>query len=147
MSIGTSVILWVVALIILVLLELATVQLVSIWFVIGTIPAIAVAAFGGPVWLQLTVFLVVSVLILIFARPYLVKRFGSSPQATNADRVLNTTGLVLEEVNNLAETGRVSANGLTWTARSQHDNVVIPKDTQVTVLEIQGVKLIVSPKS
>ncbi|MFV0402064.1 MAG: NfeD family protein [Oscillospiraceae bacterium] len=141
---SAGVIFWLVLMIAFVIFEGVTEQLVSIWFAIGSIGGAIVSGIGGPFWLQLVIFLAVSILVLLMGRPFLSSKLHKTKQPTNADRVIGMTGVVLQDIDNIRETGRVRANGLDWTARSA-SGVVIPKDAMVTVLAIDGVKLIVNP--
>lgn len=141
----TGIIVWLIAAIILSVIEGVTVQLVSIWFAIGTIPAMIVAGLGGELWLQLIVFLITSILVLLIGRPLLSKKISHERHATNADRVIGMTGIVTEEIDNLHETGRVMANGLGWSAKTKQSGEKVPVDTRVLVLGIDGVKLVVEP--
>lgn len=141
---SAGVIFWLVFMIAFVAFEGVTVQLVSIWFAIGAVGGAIVSGIGGPFWLQLVVFLAASILVLFLGRPFLSARLAKARQSTNADRVIGMTGVVLQDVDNIWETGRVKANGLDWTARSA-SGVLIPKGVMVTVAAIDGVKLIVNP--
>lgn len=125
--------------------EAAVPALVSIWFVPGGLAALIVSLCGGPVWLQIVLFLAVSCLALIITRP-LAKKFQSEKkESTNADMALGRTALVTEDINNILGAGRVNVLGNSWAARSADDSV-IPKGETVTVERIEGVKLIVSRK-
>lgn len=135
---------WLIVALILCIIEGMTVQLVCIWFAAGSLFACLAAFVGAPFWLQMLVCLVVSVAVLIVGRPLLLERVTPRKQATNADRVIGTYGIVKEEIDNLRQSGRVSANGLDWTARSEMGEV-IPAQTTVIVSRIDGVKLIVRP--
>lgn len=136
---------WLIVAIVLIVIESLTVQLVSIWFVIGTVPAIIASLLGAEVWLQLVLFLVTSVLALFLIRPWARKRLTPTIEATNVGRVVGMTGLVTEEIDNLKQTGRVHIDGLDWTARSSVEGVVISTDSKIEALKIDGVKLIVKP--
>lgn len=141
---SAGVIFWLVLMIAFAIFEGVTEQLVSIWFAIGSIGGAVVSGLGGQFWLQLVVFLAVSILVLLLGRPFLASKLRRAKQPTNADRVIGMTGVVLQSIDNIQETGRVKANGLDWTARSA-SGTVVPKDALVTVLAIDGVKLIVDP--
>jgi len=130
---------------ILYLIEFATVQLVSIWFVAGALVTAIVALFGASGAVQLGVFFVTSIVFLIVARPILKTKLQIKRQPTNADRVIGMYGLVTETVDNLALTGRVTANGLSWAARAQSDTMRINEGQRIKVLQIDGNKLIVEP--
>ena len=138
------VICWTAATVVFVLVELATVGLASIWFALGALCALIIAALGGALWLQILCFLAVSVAALILTRPLVKKYINAKTHPTNADRVLGTTSVVEETIDNLAGTGAVRADGKVWTARSA-DGSVIEAGTHIVIREIQGVRLIVEP--
>ena len=137
-----SVVIWVVALILFAAVEAVTVQLVSVWFAAGALAALIADLLGAGVTVQFVVFLAVSIICFIVTRP-LVKKFSTSKiQSTNADRCIGETAVVVEEIDNVNAKGQVKVNGNIWTARSETDEV-ITEGEKVTVLKIEGVKLIV----
>ena len=139
-------VIWIVLLVLFLILEAATVQLVSAWFALGALCALLANLCGvGVVW-QVVLFLVVSAICLIATRPLVKKMTATKIQKTNADRCIGAEAMVLEEINNLKYTGLVKAMGNTWTARSENGSV-IPKDAVVIVRKMEGVKLIVSQQS
>lgn len=144
MSNTTMYLIWAGAIIIFGIAEGVTVQLVSIWFVIGSVAALAAALFGAGMPLQVIIFIAVSVAALIVTRPLVKKKLHTNAVKTNADRCIGAEGVVVEEINNLLETGQVKADGKIWTARSDKNDVVIPKNSVVLIQRIEGVKLIVS---
>lgn len=135
---------WLVALIVFAVAEAATVGLVSIWFAGGSLVALVTCSLGGPLWLQILLFLVVSCVMLALLRPFVKKVARPGQTRTNADRHLGKSALVTEEINNLQETGTVKLDGVTWSARSA-DGSVIPVGTLITIQKIAGVKVIVAP--
>lgn len=135
---------WLAAVIILAVAEAATVGLVCIWFAGGALVALIASGVGAPLWLQITLFLVVSALLLALLRPMMRKVVMPKKTATNADRHLGQTALVTEEINNLQETGAVRLDGVIWTARAENDQV-IPVGTVIKVLRMEGVKVYVTP--
>ena len=139
-------VIWIVLLVLFLILEGVTVQLVSAWFALGALCALLANLCGvGVVW-QIVLFLVVSAICLIATRPLVKKMTATKIQKTNADRCIGAEAVVLEEINNLKSTGLVKAMGNTWTARSE-DGSVIQKDAVVIVRKMEGVKLIVSQQS
>ena len=138
------VLVWSVAFGALVVIELATVGLASVWFAVGALAALIAAALGAAVWLQVTLFLVVSLVSLALTRPILVKKLAVRRSATNFDRTLEMVGVVTEEVDNVKATGTVRVDGKDWMARSM-DGRVLPVGTPVRAQCIEGVKLIVLP--
>jgi len=144
-SISPMVLFWLAGVIIFAVAEAATVGLISLWFAGGSLVALIVACVGGPVWLQATLFLVVSVVLLALLRPFLRKVSVPYRTRTNADRHIGQSALVTEEINNLKETGAVRLDGVTWTARSE-DGQVIPEGSLIEIKKISGVKVVVTMK-
>lgn len=124
--------------------EALTVGLVSIWFAAGALAALLSTFFTDNVWLQAVIFLVVSAVTLALVRPLARKYFSPSRTATNADRLIGRNALVTEEIDDLTATGAVKIDGAEWTARSE-SSAPIPVGETVTILRIEGVKLIVAP--
>ena len=137
-----STIIWIAAIVIFGVVEAATVGLVSIWFVIGSVAGLITAVLGGPIWLQVVMFFIVSIAALIATRPLVRKLNKKGEVATNADRVLGGTARVTETIDNTIPSGEVYIDGKTWTARSQSGAVIAP-ETLVTVIRLEGVKLYV----
>lgn len=135
---------WLVLLVLFVIAEAATVTLVSLWFAVGALAAMAAALLGASAWVQFGIFALVSMVLLLLLRP-LVRRYVTPKlTATNADSVIGTVGLVTVAIDNTAGTGQVKLGGLYWTARST-TGAPIPLDTQVRVDRISGVKVYVTP--
>ena len=124
--------------------EGVTVGLTAIWFAAGSLAALICALLGGPLWLQIALFIVISALCLLAIRPLAHKYFNSKVEPTNADRILGTEAVVTEDINNLQAIGAVRIGGITWSARSENDTP-IPAGTLVRVLRIEGVKVYVEP--
>ncbi len=135
---------WIAAIVLLAILEGATAQLVSIWFVIGGIAALITSIFTDAIWIQLTVFVLVSILSLLLTRPLVKKAMSFKKEDTNAGRVVGQKAIVIETIENDEGKGQVNVCGSIWTARSM-DQTVIPKGASVLVDAIEGVKLIVHP--
>ena len=139
-------IVWVVIMVVFLVVEAATAGLTGIWFAIGALAALIAALFGAPIWLQLVWFFVVSVVTLYFTRPLVLKYVNSRSQPTNADMVIGKEALVTEAIDNVESAGAVAVGGKVWTARSENGEP-IEVGSIVTVLRIEGVKLIVSAKN
>ena len=139
-------ILWLVIFVLMVLIELCTMGLTTIWFAGGALVAFLVALFGIPVEGQIVAFLVASFLMLFITRPIAMKHLNLKRVKTNVDDLAGKHAVVKEEIDNLKGTGQIILNGMEWTARSK-DGQTIPVNTEVEVVEIQGVKAFVRPKS
>lgn len=134
---------WIVAAIIFIIIEAATMGLATIWFAFASIAAWIVQILGMPPLGQIAVFLIFSAVLLYFTRPIALKYFKVGRVKTNADRLVGETGKVTEEIDNINAKGLVKISGQIWTSRSEK-NKVIPVDTLVKVIRIDGVKLIVN---
>lgn len=139
---GNMTLVWIAMIIAFGVAEAVTAGLVSIWFVAGGVAALVSAELGAALWLQVVVFLAVSIAALIATRPLAKKMLDKTVVPTNADRVLRAKGRVVEEIRNENALGAVYVDGKTWSARSE-DGSVIAKDTMVTVVRMEGVKLFV----
>ena len=137
-------IVWLLLLVVFLAAEAATVSMVSLWFAVSALVALLVALLGGPGWLQGTLFLVISAVLLALLRP-LVKRYVTPRiTATNVDSVIGSTGLVTTAIDNVSAVGQVKLGAMEWTARSTSGQP-IPVGTLVKVDKIEGVKAYVTP--
>ena len=137
-------ILWLIMMVVFLLVEAATVTMVSLWFAAGALAAMIVSLLGGAVWLQTAVFLLASIVLLTALRPLVRKYVTPRLTATNVDSVIGSTGLVTAAIDNVAASGQVKLGAMVWTARAT-DGAPIPEGTLVKVDKIEGVKAFVSP--
>ena len=135
---------WLMAFIILVVMEFLTMGLTTIWFAIGALTDFFASLFGASFWIQIILFLVVSLVVLVVYRPLAVKYVNSKRTKTNVDDLVGKEAKVTEKIDNLNQTGRVVLNGMDWSARTTIGGT-IDVDTIVKVIEVKGVKLIVEP--
>ena len=91
------------------------------------------AILGGAVWLQVVVFLAVSILLLLFTRPIAMKYMNKNVQKTNVDS---------QTIDNLKGTGKVVIRGMEWSAKAREDKI-IKEGTVVKVITVEGVKAVV----
>lgn len=138
-------IIWLAALVILLIAEALTLGLTTIWFAGGAAVALAGALLGANIWIQIALFLAVSLILLIFTRPVALRYMGRSTLKTNVDSLAGERGIVDEQIDNLKGTGKVKINDVFWTARSDSGAVIEP-GTVVEILRVDGVKLIVKAK-
>ncbi len=137
-------IVWLVLMLALLAAEAATVSLVSLWFAAGSLAALLASLLGGPHWLQVLLFLLVSTVSLLSLRPLARKHFSPKLTATNVDSVIGSTGLVTAPIDNVTASGQVKLGAMEWTARSTSGDP-IPQNTLVRVDRVEGVKVFVSP--
>lgn len=136
-----EIIIWAVAFVVFVAVEIATFDLVSIWLAAGSLAALFMSIFDLPLWSQLLVFSLASIIMIIATRP-IAKKLLKEVKPTNSDLDIGATATVVEAINNKAGTGRVNLKGVHWAAKTV-DNEIIPEGTIVVVKEIDGAKLIV----
>ena len=137
---------WLIAMVVLLVIEGVIPGLVSIWFAAGALVALLLSLVDAPLWLQVALFLAASVALLVLTRPLAKKYVNSRTMPTNADRIIGMDCLVTEEIDNLRGTGTVSVDGKTWTARMDREDGKAPKGAVVKALRIEGVRLIVAQK-
>jgi len=141
--VDTLTIMWICAIVVFVIIEALTVQLVCIWFALSSLITLIATLLGAPLWAQLTIFPVCTVILLVFTRPAVKKLTKGKAVHTNADRILGMPAVVIKEVNNDAAEGQVRVLNQIWSARSE-DGDILPNDTKVMVKSIEGVKVIVA---
>lgn len=140
----TPEIFWLALLIILVIAEIATVGLFTIWFATGALAAEIAAWFHAPIWLQVAVFIVVSVLMLVYTRPFAMKYINKDRVKTNVDSMIGRQAVVTKPIDNIKGEGQVIVQGMEWTARSEQDDLKFAVDDVVEIRAVSGVKLIVA---
>ena len=137
-------IVWLVLLVVFLVVEAATVTVISLWFAAGALVALIASLLGAALWLQVLLFLTVSTLALIALRPLCRKYLRPKLTATNVDSVIGSTGLVTVPIDNVSASGQVKLGAMEWTARSTSGDP-IPAGTLIRVDRIEGVKVFVSP--
>ena len=138
---------WLAVIILFLVIEMITVSLVSIWFVGGALAAFLTAYFTETMWIQVVVFLAVSVVLLVLLRP-LARKLSvkqKDQMVSGAKAMIGKQAIVTEEIDSVHAKGAVQVNGQYWTAKTKLFEDKIPKDTIVDIIDVDGVKLIVRP--
>lgn len=143
MDLLSNPIIWLILLIILLAVEVMTLGLSSIWFAGGALIAFFAALLGADLYIQIILFLAVSILLLIFTRPIAVRYLNGRTTATNVDSLIGSRAVVTGEINNLLGEGEIAVNGIPWSARSEQEDLIIDKGKVVEIVKIIGVKAIV----
>ncbi len=133
---------WIAALIAFIVIEAFTIQMLTVWFAVGSLAAAIATLCGAGLPVQIGIFVAVSLVTLVATRPFVKKFTGLKYSPTNADRYIGEKAIVTQGIDNLHESGAVRVKGMEWTARSAEGSI-IPKGATVTVQKIEGVKLIV----
>lgn len=138
-----SAVIWLVCFVLFLIVEIATISLVSVWFAGGALVAFLANLIGFELWVQIIVFVVVSLILLALTRPVASRFINKDLVKTNVDEVLGKTVKVIERIDNIGETGKVMLNGVEWTARSEDDQIILEVNELVKIIRVQGVKVIV----
>lgn len=142
---NTAAVIWFALMVAFLVAEAACpIHLISIWFAAGSLVATVVSLLGGPIWLQITLFLVVSGVLLALLWPFVKKFLNPHVTKTNVDALMGTQGYVTADIDNVAAIGQVKLGAMEWTARSTSGDK-IAAGTLVRVDRIEGVKAFVSP--
>ncbi len=135
---------WIIALVVFLIIEAVSAGLVSIWFAFGSLAALLVSFLGASLGLQITSFIAISALLLIFTRPMTKKWLDVRITKTNADSLVGQKAVVTKTIFP-NEYGQVKIKGQSWTAKSLNDEKIdVHKD--VDIVSIEGVKLVVKEK-
>ena len=137
-------IVWFALLVAFLIMESASVSLVSLWFAVGALVALVLSLLQVDLWIQITVFLAVSVLLLACLRSVVKKYLKPRIVKTNVDSVIGSTGLVTQTIDNVKAEGQVKLGAMYWTARSASGEP-IAEGTLIRVERIEGVKAFVVP--
>ena len=135
---------WLAVIFVALVVEGMTAQLISIWFVPGGLAGLISGFCGAGEWVQILIGAIVTLVCLIATRPLVNRVMKFRKVDTNSGRLVGQTGVVVQEIRNLDAKGQVKIQGSVWSARSENGEV-IPQDKKVSVLRIEGVKLIVKP--
>lgn len=137
----SAAVMWLVLIIILIIIEVATTAYISLWFIVGALAAMFLSFATENITILIAVFLFVSFIFLILFRPFALK-YAKPKAKSNIDALIGAEGIVIETINNIANTGKVKVMGQEWSAISEN-NKVIETGKKIIVLKITGIKLIV----
>ena len=134
---------WLVFLIILLIVEIITVGLTSIWAAGGALAALILNILGLSLMWQVAAFFAVTFVLLIFTRPFAVRFINTQREKTNYEGSIGKTIRITERVDNIRQTGMANVNGQEWTVRAERDDLILEPEMLAKVVNISGVKLIV----
>ncbi len=137
-------IVWLALFVILLIVELLTVGLTSIWFAGGALAALVLELLGVDLIWQIGAFILVSFVLVYFTRAFAVKYVNAHHEKTNYEQAVGKIVRITQRVDDLAQTGKGILDGMEWTVRTDSKEV-LEKDTLARVIRISGVKLIVEP--
>lgn len=138
---GLIPVVWIAAAGVFVIIEAVTTGLTSIWFAVGAAFASVISLFTSSIILQCTVFILVSIALLVLTRLLAKKRFSKDIEKTNIDALIGKKGIVALDIEPLQK-GTVKADGKIWAATAEKN---IETGTKVIITGINGVTVMVSP--
>lgn len=137
---------WLIALAVLLIIEIITLGLTTIWFAGGALIAFLISLVSDNLIVEFIAFFVISFALLIFTRPVAARYFNKEREKTNCDLLIGKEAKVTKQIDNLNATGEVVIDGKAWTARALNENHIIEQGKRVIIKEISGIKLIVDVK-
>lgn len=135
--------LWFLIFLILIIVEVLTINLSTVWFIIGSVFAFFSSFFTRNLNYQIIVFIVCTIISIILTKRFLTKVSNFKKINTNVDSIIGRICLVTKDINNLLNQGEIVIDKNIWSALSKDDNVVIKEGTKVKICDIKGVKVIV----
>lgn len=127
---------WLSIVVALAILEIATVNLVSIWFVVSGIIAMITSLFTDNILIQASIFIIFGIIFMLLTKK-IIKKIIPNKEKTNLDRIIGMTGIVISKITK-NKPGEVKVDGKIWTAIS---NTTINENEPVKILEINSTKL------
>ena len=140
---GYITIAWLVLWSILLIIEIITVGLTSIWAAGGALAALVLNLLDISLLWQVVVFFIVTFVLLYFTRPFAIRFINTRREKTNYEGIIGKTIRIAETVDNISQTGMAVVNGQEWTVRAEKENETLEPGTLAKVVNIAGVKLIV----
>lgn len=138
---SSSLVLWIVVMVAAVVIEVASIQLLTIWFAIGAFCAMIAEAFSAPFYIQIFIFFFVSIVLLVFTRPILQKLMKKKTD-TDINSDIGKTGTVTKTIDPSGSEGRVILGDISWNAKTKEAEI-IPINSKVRVEEVDGTTLYV----
>lgn len=133
---------WLVVVAVMLVIEIFTLGLTTIWFSLGAVVAAIAAGLSAPLWVQILLFSVVSVVVMLLVRPFAMRVMDKNRTKTNIEEVVGEHAEVIESIDNQKEQGKVRFRGVEWMARSVDESKISVGEV-VTVEAVSGVKLMV----
>lgn len=122
--------------------EMITVGFLIFWLGVAALIAMIVSFFTANLIVQTTIFVIFSALLILITKPFVKKFVDIEPVNTNASSIIGKKALVTIDINSIQSTGQIKINGETWSAESENHEI-IPKNSEVEIVAIKGVKAIV----
>lgn len=134
---------WLILLAVFLVIEIITLGLTTIWLAGGALVGFLAALLHLPMFIQIVLFLAVSIILIVFTRPVAERYFNNSREKTNVGGVIGKEGKVLTLIDNFNQTGDVLIDGVEWTARSEKEHETIEVGRRIVVRRVEGVRVFV----
>lgn len=135
---------WLIAAGVFFIAEIFTVGFLIFWLGIAALIAMIVSFFTSNIIIQTSVFVVSSALLLFLTKPLVKKVSKEDTVPTNVFAIIGKKAVVIKDINCIEGTGQIKVNGEVWSAEGINGKD-IPKDSEVEIIEVKGVKAIVEP--
>ena len=132
---------WLAMAILMSVLELILPGLTTIWFALGSLVMIPLSLLPIPFVIQVVICLVISVVLLIFTRPFAMKKLKANKEKTNVDALVGKSVLVIKDISKF-EKGEIKVDGIIWTARSD-DDTTLKAGEECFLLRVEGATAVV----
>ena len=133
---------WLAIIILAIVIEIFTEQLVSIWFIPGALISIIFDLFEAKLVWQIIIFLALSVVGIIVGKKFLLKYKSDNSTKTNIDAIIGEKCIVTEKIDNFAGCGQAKVRGQIWSARGVLEDDVFEPGEVLQIVAIEGVKII-----
>ena len=134
---------WLIGIIVLLIIEVLTMGLTTVWFAGGTLAAFIACVAGADLLIQIVLCGAVSLVLLFFTRPFARRYINKDVEKTNLEGLIGREARVTEQINNRLDAGEAVHAGQYWSARSVCDSEIIDVGSRVVIEAVSGVKLIV----
>ena len=135
---------WLIAAGVFFIAEIFTVGFLIFWLGVAALITMIVSFFTSNIIIQTSVFVISSALLLFLTKPLVKKVSKEDTVPTNVFAIIGKTAVVIKDINCIEGTGQIKVNGEVWSAEGINGKD-IPKDSEVEIVEIRGVKAIVEP--
>ena len=135
-------VLWLLAMILFIVIECFSYQLMSIWMAVGALSALIAYGLGADFVVQFIIFIVVSLALIVITRPFAERFLNAKNTKTNVDSIPGKKAIVIKTIDNLKNSGTVKLDGMEWSAKSENGEI-ISEGEAVEILRVEGVKAIV----
>jgi membrane protein implicated in regulation of membrane protease activity len=133
---------WLIASGVFLVVEIMTAGFLTFWLGLGALLAMVTSFFTDNLIIQTAVFVISSVLLILCTKPFVNKYINKKTVPTNAYTLIGKTGIVTKDINTVKSTGLVKIGSEIWSAKTE-DDTIIPENSEVEVIKLEGVKVIV----